>query len=215
MIQIKGKWVEVNPGEWRQRTAFKIAVAFSAGNKDQQMAHLMQQSQLQLTALQMGLPIVTPANVYGTMIEVTKTAGLSSPDRFWTDPTQIPPRPPQVPEGVQSAQIKTDSDQRIAAAQLLQKDLESQRDSKLKAHEIAIKANAEVLRSWQDHVHDKIMAGVQAQHDAFLERLKSSLQPVSTEQAPGAPVTQPPPRKRKGKATLPSGQEMNFEMTDE
>jgi hypothetical protein len=182
MMQIKGRWVEVDPGEWRKRTSFKIAVAFSAGNKDQQMAHLMAQAQLQSQAFQLGLPVVTPNNYFATLMEITKTAGLSSPERFWTDPTQIPPRPPQVPEGVQTAQIKTESDKSIAAAQLLQKDVESQREAQLKAHEIAIKANAEVLRSWQEHMHDRIMAGVDAKHDAFLTKLKSSLLPTPAAQ---------------------------------
>src|SRR5262249_47005143 len=105
---------------------------------------------------------------------------------------------------------------KIAAAELIQKDIESQRDAKLKAHEIAIKANAEVLRSWQDHMHDRIMAGVDAKHDAFLERLKASLVPEPVDAAPGSTVAPAATKKKRtGKAKLPSGGEMSFEMTEE
>ena len=34
MMQIAGKWIEVDPGSWKKRTSFKIAVACAAGNKD-------------------------------------------------------------------------------------------------------------------------------------------------------------------------------------
>ena len=36
-MQLAGKWVEVDPGAWKKRTSFKIAVAFAAGNKDAQI----------------------------------------------------------------------------------------------------------------------------------------------------------------------------------
>ena len=176
-IQLEGKWVEVNPGEWRKRNSFKISVAFSAGNKDAQIQRLATVLNQQVQMLEIGLPVVIPQNVYETLIELAKASDFSSPERFFTDPSQVPPQPPKIPEGVQSAQIKTQSEQQIAAAQLLQKDVESRREAAMKLHETTLKANAEVIRSWQEHMHDQIMAGVDAKHDAFLAQLKANLAP--------------------------------------
>ena len=176
-IQLEGKWVEVNPGEWRKRNSFKISVAFSAGNKDAQIQRLATVLNQQVQMLEIGLPVVMPQNVYETLIELAKASDFSSPERFFTDPSQVPPQPPKIPEGVQSAQIKTQSEQQIAAAQLLQKDVESRREAAMKLHETTLKANAEVIRSWQEHMHDQIMAGVDAKHDAFLAQLKANLAP--------------------------------------
>ena len=176
-IQLEGNWVDVNPGEWRRRNSFKISVAFSAGNKDAQIQRLATVLNQQEQMLELGLPVVTPQNIYETLIELAKASDFSSPERFFTDPSRVPPQPPKIPEQVQAAQIRTQSEQKIAAAQIMQKDSQDRRDAALKLHSESLKANAEVIRAWQAHMHDQIMSGIDAKHAALLEKIKSDLKP--------------------------------------
>ncbi len=96
VVQLAGKWVEVDPATWRKRTDFRISVGFAAGNKDAMINKLMLILQAQREAIQIG--VATPQNVYAALVELTKAADFSAPERFWTDPTQAQPRPPPQPD---------------------------------------------------------------------------------------------------------------------
>jgi hypothetical protein len=112
VIQIRNEWVEVDPASWRRRTDFKISVGFAAGNKDAMVQRLMMLLNTQEKALAGGLSIVTEQNVYETVMELTKAADFSSPDRFWTNPQGAPPKQPQVDPIVQVEMAKIQSNER-------------------------------------------------------------------------------------------------------
>jgi hypothetical protein len=125
VVKLRGQWVTVDPSTWRKRTDFKICVGYSAGNKDAQVNRLMMIASLQEKAAAGGLPIVQPRNLYETAIELTKASDFSNPDRFWTDPSTVPPPPPPQPDvtvvameqiKAQSAQIVKQMDNQSAEA---------------------------------------------------------------------------------------------------
>jgi len=93
VVRLRGNWVEIDPATWRRRTDFKIAVGFGSGNKDAMVSRLMLLNQKQLEAIQLGLPVVQPQNVYETLMELVKASDFSSPDRFFTDPGTVEPKP--------------------------------------------------------------------------------------------------------------------------
>lgn len=95
VTKIRGQWIEVDPGTWRSRNDFRIAVGFASGNKDAMVGRLQMIGMQQLQAMQMGLPVVQPENYYETMMELTKASDFSNPDRFWTDPSTAEPQPQQ------------------------------------------------------------------------------------------------------------------------
>jgi hypothetical protein len=105
-IKLNGNWVTIDPSQWRKRNDFRISVGFAAGNKDAMMARLQQIAMFQAQALQAGLPIVNPRNAYETMIELTKAADLSTPERFWTDPATVQPQPPPPNPQLEVEQVK-------------------------------------------------------------------------------------------------------------
>lgn len=111
VVKLRGKWITVDPSTWRSRKDFRICVGYSAGNKDAQMARLSNIALFQEKAMAGGLPIVRPENVYETAIEITKASDFSRPERFWTDPANIPPPPPPQPDVTVMAmeQIKAQS----------------------------------------------------------------------------------------------------------
>jgi hypothetical protein len=120
VVKLRGQWVTVNPAEWRRRTDFKISVGYAAGNKDAMVQRLMMIANQQLQAMQLGLPVVQPRNVYETNIELAKAADVTTPERFFTDPADVPPPgPPQPDPTVMAAeQLKTQSAERIKAADI-------------------------------------------------------------------------------------------------
>ena len=159
-----------------KRQAFKICVAFSAGNKDAQLGRLMQMMQAQQTAFQLGLPVVTPENYYNTLIELTKSADFAAPDRFWTDPSRMPPPPPpQPPEGIIKAQIETQSHEKIKAAELLQREVESQRKAELEKYAIDSNTGLEIVHKQIAHGHTVAVEGLKASHAAILQTLGAKL----------------------------------------
>lgn len=175
-LQLNGQWVDVDPGSWKKRSSFKICVAFSAGNKDAQLGRLMQMMQAQQTAFQLGIPVVTPENYYNTLIELTKSADFAAPDRFWTDPSRMPPPPPpQPPEGIVKAQIETQSHEKIKAAELLQREVESQRKAELEKYAIDSNTGLEIVHKQIAHGHTVAVEGLKASHAAILQTLGAKL----------------------------------------
>jgi hypothetical protein len=175
-VQLAGQWVEVDPGAWRKRTDFRICVAFASGNKDAQMSRLMTMLNQQQMALQMGLPVVTPENYYNTLVELTKAADFSSPERFWTDPKMIPPKPKDPPVELIKTDLETKSAERIKAAELVQREVESQRKAELEKYNIDATTGLEIVHKQVSHGHAIAVEGLKASHAAILEGLGAKLE---------------------------------------
>jgi len=96
VVKLRGQWVQIDPSTWKTGRDMRIVVGYGAGNKDALVSRLMMIANMQKEMLVGGLPTVTPQNVYETAIEVTKASDFTAPQRFFTDPTTVPPpQPPQ------------------------------------------------------------------------------------------------------------------------
>ena len=167
VVKLSGKWVQVDPATWRNRTQFKIKVGYAAGNKDTMLAHLTGIAGLQAQALQAHLPIVNPQNTYETALEITKASGITSPERFWTDPKTVPPPPPPQPDvTVQFAeQAKTQRDLQAKQMDVQQQERESQRQAALDRYKVDTDA---MIKLHQTHMsHESAL--VQQSHQALIE----------------------------------------------
>jgi hypothetical protein len=175
-VQLLGNWTEVDPGSWRKRNDFKICVAFSAGNKDQMVSRLMLMLQKQTEALQLGLPVCTPENYYATLVELTKASDFAAPDRFWTDPQKMPPKPPPPPPpAIVVEQIKTASQEKQKAADILQREVESQRKAQLEKYAIDANAGVALAAKHVDHSHAVAIETMKASHTASIDTLNAKL----------------------------------------
>lgn len=171
VIKLKGNWVPIDPAEWKKRNDFSIQVGYAAGNKDAMVNHLMLIADLQGKALQSGLPIVTPDNMYQTAIELTKASDFSTPERFWTDPSQAGPRPPPPPDPViEATKIKAGSDEKIKQAELQQKAGQSEDELLLEKYKIDKDAEVKIVIEQ--------MKGGQA---VDIEHHRAALNPKTTE----------------------------------
>jgi hypothetical protein len=171
-IRISGKWEEVDPGSWKRRDAFKICVAFGAGNKEAQVTRLALLAQKQELALTAGIPVCTPENYYETLTELTKAIDITAAGRFWTAPQKMPARPPPPPpEGIVKEQMATQSAEKIKAAELAQRERESVRESELKRYQIDSENGLEIVHKHIEHGHTVAVEGLKASHAAILEAL--------------------------------------------
>jgi hypothetical protein len=178
-VQLQGKWVEVDPGAWRKRTDFKICVAFSAGNKDAQVGRLLTMLQQQFQAVELKLPVASPENIYETLVELTKAADFAAPNRFWTDPKTLPPAPPPPPpEGVIKAQIDAQSKEKITAAEIMQREVESQRKAALEKYAIDTNSGLTIVQKQLEHGHKVAQDTLNASHEALLSALEVKLDPT-------------------------------------
>lgn len=169
-IKIGGQWIEVDPGSWKRRDSFKIAVAFAAGNKDAQIGRLMAIANGQLQALTAGIPVCTPENYYATQMELTKAADVTAPSRFWTDPATMPkPPPPPPPESIITHQMDNASAEKIKAAELAQHEKESVRKAELEKYAIDANAGLEIVHKTIDHNHTVAIEGLKASHQAIID----------------------------------------------
>jgi hypothetical protein len=183
VVKLRGKWVEVNPADWRTRTDFKLCVGYAAGNKDAQVARLMNLAMLQEKAMAGGLPIVNPRNVYETAIEITKASDFSNPERFWQDPSQAPPKAPPQPDVtvVTMEQIKAQSAREVKLLDVQQKERDSQRDYELKRLEIEVDASLQTHTLDKSHQQQKELKLLEGEQTAGIEHVKAQLNPKTVE----------------------------------
>jgi soluble cytochrome b562 len=117
-IKLSGRWVDMDPREWRNQFDVSINVGLGVGNKDQQVGHLMTLFQAQGQAGQLG--IVKPTNVYALLGEMAKAMGFKSPDKFFSepDPNQPPPDPSQGAAQIEQMKAQMQAQATVQAEQI-------------------------------------------------------------------------------------------------
>lgn len=91
VVRLRGKWVTVDPREWKKRNDLSISVGLGSVNRETQSNGIMQIARFQKEAFQAG--IVSPENVYNTGAEFVKGLGFKDPDKFFTMPDKMPQKP--------------------------------------------------------------------------------------------------------------------------
>lgn len=104
VVRLRNEWVPVDPREWTNKFDMSVAVGLGTGSKDSVIGALLETIKLQMASMQMGLPIVQPVNLYNAASELLKAQSIKGGDRFFTDPTQVPPQQPQTDPALIKAQ---------------------------------------------------------------------------------------------------------------
>lgn len=84
VIQLRGKYVQVNPAEWRERTDLVVKVGLGTGTEEEKRERLMMIAALQEKVAQVGL--IGPQNVYNLFTDITKTLGFDMPEKYILTP---------------------------------------------------------------------------------------------------------------------------------
>jgi hypothetical protein len=85
MVQMRGKWTEVNPKEWKQRTDLTVRVGLGTGNEEEKRQKLMLLWQLAGNLGPQGL--VGPQNLYALFEDICKTMGFDVPEKYVMSPS--------------------------------------------------------------------------------------------------------------------------------
>lgn len=172
VIRLRNEWVTVDPRSWVRRYDMSISVGLGTSSKDQQLAHLANIYQMQMGALQIGLPIITPMNIYETMRQIAVNAGFKQPEQFVTDPQIIPPKHPQPDPKLMIEQAKLEADmQKFEAEQIADQN-------KFKAQTIVDQRKAEQEAALAQQMAERQLANEQlrSQNDLIIEREKLAMQ---------------------------------------
>lgn len=182
VVELKGKWVEVDPSSWKKRKDFKTVVGYAAGNKDAMVAKLMMIAGMQEKAFMGGLPIVTPENAYETANELAKASDFQA-DKFFTHPSKIPPKGPPQPDATVMAaeQVKTQSAEKIKGAELTQKDRQTAAEIDLEKYKVDTDAKVKLTIAQSQFDHASMMKDKEVEHQAGLEHVKAHLNPKTKE----------------------------------
>lgn len=92
-VKLRGKWVDVDPTQWRTGRDMRVTAPFAAGNKDSLIQRLMIIGQIQEKMMMGGLLTVDPDKLYNWALEISKAADLAG-NKFFTDPSTVEPAPP-------------------------------------------------------------------------------------------------------------------------
>jgi hypothetical protein len=139
-VRLRNQWVQVDPSPWSPEMDVTIETGLGTGDKSQLVAILGQILGIQKEALMAKIPLVDLKNVYNTLSQMIKAAGLKTPEKYFTDPENAPPQPPQEapndqdPNATALAQAQVES----ARLQLQGKQMQIQADMEKTAAELEI-----------------------------------------------------------------------------
>ena len=163
IIRLRNKWVEVDPREWKARKDLSISVGLGAGNKDQQLAHLMSIIGMQKEAMAAGL--TSPEKIYNALAKLTQNAGFKNPEEFWVNPANMP-------QGQQAPQ-QPDPNETLIQGQLAIEQQKAQSDMQLAQQKAQAQLAQEQERSKNDIIIERERIAAQAELERFKAQLKA------------------------------------------
>ena len=169
--RLNGKFVQVDPQEWRDGYDMSINVGIGTGDEMQQSIFLTQMAQAQAMVAQspMGGLLLTPKNVYNLQARLAENAGFKNPGEFWTDPGDGPPPAPQPPPPdpkLQIEQMRLQADaQKFQAETALSKEMEMLK-AQAKLQEIQANLELQAANDQRDGEREVMKAQMTAQLEA-------------------------------------------------
>ena len=191
VIRLRNEWVQMDPREWSNRFDLSVMVGLGTGSKEMQMAALAEEAQFQLAAIQGGLPIVLPENVYNLRMKALEAKNIKGGDLFYTHPSKFPQQQPapdpkmvEVQAGIQADQAKLQISAQKTEAGIQQKQEKmahqmqmDQQRMMFEREKASMQADLERQKAIADHQRELErleMEKVKLQLEIELERAKAS-----------------------------------------
>lgn len=88
MVKLRGKWIEVNPREWKNRTDMTVKVGLGTGNEEEKRQKLSMLAQMQMQLLQTATAAPPPvyAKMYALFEDMAKAMGFEMPEKYGISP---------------------------------------------------------------------------------------------------------------------------------
>lgn len=197
VLKLRGKWVEVDPRGWRTRYDMSVSVGLGTADKQMQMqaAQMLLDKQVEMVQLPGGGSLVTPKNMFEAGAKLAQALGEKNPGKYFTEPPDHPPAPPDPTENPEVM---------FKVKESKQKD----RELDIKQQEVDIKKRETEARLLMDHgrfekeVHappeqpkeaaePKSKAAESKGDDSVLSAVHALMQQVAAMQQQIAALTQP------------------------
>jgi hypothetical protein len=144
IVRLRNEWVTVDPREWTSRFDLSVSVGLGTGSKEAQLQAVQTVIQLQMTALQGGIPIVQPENFYHSAMTLMQAANLKGGEMFFTHPQKMPPQQPQPDPKMMELQMKQQMSQQDM--QMNQQRTQAKAQQEAMTHRDKMAMEAERLR---------------------------------------------------------------------
>jgi len=161
-VQLRNKWVTVDPREWKQRDDMTVNVGLGDGSKAEKLV----ETQLLIGAQEKGIAagIVSKKNLYNSAKRLTRLLGEKDTEAFFTDPAKPPeqndPTAAPIEPPTDPAMIKVQADTQMKQQELQMRGQEVQAKAQLDAQADQRKAQIEQVQAQADMVtQDRKMAG--------------------------------------------------------
>jgi hypothetical protein len=100
-MKLRGKWVDIDPTQWRTGRDMRVVAPFAAGNKDSLLQRLMLIGNIHEKALAAGAPFVQMDDAYELSKMIAGAADIPA-SKVFTDPATVEP-PPPAPDHTETA----------------------------------------------------------------------------------------------------------------
>ena len=103
-VELRGKWVEMNPADWRKRQSMTVEVGAGRANKQRRLLAVDRVISRQFELAQAGAAgeLMLGEHMFNALTDEAELLGLPSGERYYQDPRQVPPPQPQ-PDPQQTA----------------------------------------------------------------------------------------------------------------
>ncbi len=154
-MRTNGQWIEVDPTQWSKRENMTVRVGLGLGDRKQKMfaAKLITEDHDKLLGMGMGGTLVSPENLYHGRRLMVEATGEQSIDKYYLNPSLIPPKPPEPPQPdpnlllIQSNERIEKGKQQLKAMEMQFKSAEDQRKARFNERQLATKNQIEVLKA--------------------------------------------------------------------
>jgi hypothetical protein len=110
IIRLRGKWVDMDPSEWKESYDMSVSVGLGTGNREQQVGQLTNLLNIDREIIELqgnaDGPIVTMENVYEKLKRMVEAMGLKGIENYYTDPASQEQQSPQQPDPMAEEQAK-------------------------------------------------------------------------------------------------------------
>jgi hypothetical protein len=198
-VRLRNSWVNVDPRNWKTRNDMTINVGLGSGGKAQQFAQIMALANVQKEMIAGGKTnLVDDKGLFNMAAELTHIMGYKNPDKFFNDPNAKdpqtgqpvhPPPPPPVPEAVQVAQLKAQTDKEKMGVQAQLDQQADERKAQIEATQAQAdiatqnqKTQAEMIQSEREFELKRELAILEFQLQERLETKKLEMQQQAHQQ---------------------------------
>lgn len=187
-FKLRGKYVQLDPNEWRDHYNMTTNVGLGTGDTEQQMGALGGIGDMQLKLAQSPLaPMVKPHQIYSAIARRVELSGFKNVSEFFSEPpqdAQMPQQPPPPPPWqLQAEKMKLDAKAASEDADRKFEMAKLQTEAQQKAQAAADQNNIQMQNDDRDAAREERKASYQDQIDALkvvVDKYKADLSSQTT-----------------------------------